>query len=122
MHIREYPPVYKDGVKVVEGSSMHGLVNEFTNQLFERGKTSFSFFSDREAMMDYEEDEDIFDMPSGISFTQDFSPEDMMSALMAYMNVTMDNKSKLAFVTQMHNFILNDIIYDSSYPDDELGV
>jgi hypothetical protein len=119
MHIREYPPVYKDGKKIVNGSNMHGLVNEFTSQMFERGKTTFSYFADRDMIYDMQEDdEDFGDLPSGISFTQDFTPEDMMGALMAYLDASMDKKSKLAFVTQIHNYILNDIIYDSSFSDD----
>jgi protein associated with RNAse G/E len=119
MLIKEYPPITKDGKQVVEGSNTHYLVSEFNTQLFKRGKTSFHYFSDKQAIFDEEKEiENIEELPNGISFTEDFTPDDMMSAILAYIDISMDLKSKLAFVTQLHNYILNDVINSSSFPDD----
>ena len=55
------------------------------------------------------------DMPSGLSFTTDFEPDDMMSTIIGYMDTTMTNKAKLAFVTQLQSYVLNEIIDEESY-------
>ena len=97
------------------------MESNFNTQMTERGNTCFNFFIDKTALNEIKEDEVIEEslMPSGIAFSSDFGPDDMMNAILGYMNATMSKKSKLAFVTQLHNYILSDIIDEDRYDEDD---
>ena len=128
MHIKEFPKITKEGKEKVERTNMHEMIGDFTRQLYERGFTSLVFFTDKigEYYGDYSDDVvEMEEMPSGLSYTEDFNHEDMMTMIMGYMDSCMNTKSKLAFATQLHNYILNEVIDDSTmggsvgYEDEE---
>lgn len=121
MHIKEFPKVTKNGEELVEKTDMHSVIGDFVEQMQERGLTSMSFFTDKFDEGELNEEEDVYEVPSGISYTQDFHHEDMMSIVLGYMNSCMDTKSKLVFATQLHNFILSEVIDGSNgdFDDDD---
>ena len=126
MHIKEFPRVLQDGKELIEGTNTHALIGNFVEQMYDRGFTSFTFFTDKyKEEMEFDPEMALEDTPSGLSYTEDFHHEDMMSMVLGYMNSCMDTTSKLAFATQLHNFILSEVIDESSggyagYEDDEL--
>jgi hypothetical protein len=115
MHIKEYPQISQDGKTVLESTSTRDIVNDFCGQLSRRGKTFFGFHLDKSKIKETED----YDAFAGISFSEDFDTQDMMTMIMGYLDSTMTTSSKLAFVTQMQNFILTDVVEEQEDEYDE---
>ena len=126
MHIKEYPQVIKAGKVIAQKTCSFDIIDSFTEQMNKRGIVTFSYFFDREKINpDANNSEEIemmdkADLPAGISYSEGFTPEDMLSALLSYMDTSMDVTSKLAFATQLHNTILGEIIENRRLSDEEL--
>ena len=124
MNIEEHPEIRRNGEVVSPKTSMDEIVHSFTTQLSYRGTEAFVYHVDKdqeekqeEAYEEYmnsdetEMPEGIMDVfPCGFSWSEDFNNDSMLEMIMMYLNVTTDSTGKLAFVTQLHNLMLNDIV------------
>jgi hypothetical protein len=108
MHIHEFPEIKKNNETVVSKTNHHHLINDFTKQVSDRGITCLSYVSNKKETQD---------MPSGLSFSKDFTPEDMMNIVLNYMGSTLSPRDSLLFVTQLQNWVITQMI--SSEDSDE---
>ena len=112
MILKEYPNIVKGNEEIISKTSLADLVFDFTGQMYEREKTGICFFSDKKNAENLRE-EDI----CGLSWTDDFMPEDLLMVVNGYMHFCLDKKQKMAFAVQLQNLILAETMNDEE--DDE---
>jgi folylpolyglutamate synthase/dihydropteroate synthase len=102
MIIKEYPPIMKDGKPVVLGTDKHDIIQSFNDQLEKRGVECLTYFVDNtETKPDDNEYPD-----SGIVWSENFSPEDLMDIVLNYAQENMTKHDMLMFGAQLQNLFL----------------
>lgn len=107
MHIREYPEIKKGNKTLAAKTNAHSVIDGFTEQMSERGLTCMTFFTDKN-------NKDCH--VSGISYSTDFTPEDMMNIIVNYLNNSIDPRKRMLFVSQLQNYIVTQALNEE---DDE---
>lgn len=115
MFIKEYPKVTQEGETILESTDTQALMNDFCGQLSERGITFFGFHIKKD---DYESEEEMQDN-MGITFSETFDSQDLLQMIMGFLDSVMDTPAKLAFISQIQNYILSDVIEGRDDEEDD---
>ena len=120
MQLKEYPEIQEDGKVVVTKTTAVELVQDFSEQMQERGNTNIVFFANRQRLADEVVNDDY---PSGAMWSQDFTPNDMLSLVLTYANASLDPRQKLLFSSQLQNALLTEAMtdeyeYEEGYDED----
>jgi hypothetical protein len=133
MYIPEYRRIQKDGKTIVSESSDHNLVENFVEQMQNRGLTCFCAFVDRnkakendklineiiaeqQARGEHPDSEEyiIADnqiIPPGlVDWSEGFTDEDMMEIVMSYTS-KMPKRMRLKFISMLSTMMMNEVIY-----------
>lgn len=112
MHIEEYPEIKKNGELITPKTTTVDIVKSFSEQMKKRGITNLCFFIDKEILKSKHKNQMVNadEMPSGYRQTDDFQHEDMLSLVMTYMEQNLSKSGKLAFISQIQNMVLSEII------------
>lgn len=120
MIIKEYPEIKKNGKTIVNKTSEYEVAVNFTKQMQKRGLCSFNFFAKKDKWEKAHKEENKEKIVSSISWSSDFTPNDMLNVTLFYLNSSLDPKQKMVFATQLQNLVLSQHLidgYEDSYSD-----
>ena len=115
MVIKEYPPIIKDGKTVVRGTTEQEINFSFTKQLEERGIESLNYFVNKKKYDEHGNDPEYQDeIHCGISWSPDFTSDDLMELVLQYADNNMTKQDMLYFGAQLQNYFIaaEEVEYD----------
>jgi hypothetical protein len=140
MYIPEYRKIQKGGKIVVSESPEHNLVQNFVEQMEDRGLTVFCAFVNKEKVtenvmkmrdlkkqlthediskVEYEMEVEDMEHPGLVDWSESFYDDDMKDIVMAYMT-RLPKRMKLQFISSLSNMIMSEVIYQEPiFFDDE---